>query len=209
MTKTKIYSLLLMMTVVSFMGFWIENFFIAFMGGFINNRNMKLPFLLGYGIAILAFYFLFGTPQKPLLFRQNITFETNFFSTLYYFLIAFLCVSIGEIILGYATEWACDIIWWNYTSLPLHITRYTSVPTSLSFAFVITLFMKYGFEPLMSLFGKINPIALAVLSVGLTIVLSLDMLNSAIYMFKNHETQIIWRYDFEKPLKDIIQGMRS
>ena len=155
MKKTKTYALLLIVVLVSFAGFWVENIFIAFMGGFMNNRNMKLPFLLGYGLAILTIYRLFGTPKKPLFWGRELSLNRRFSGTIYYFFIAFLCVCIAEIIIGYTVEWTCGIIWWNYSNIPLHITRYTSVPTSLGFAFLITLFMRFAFLPLLNLFQKV------------------------------------------------------
>ena len=204
MINTKGFSLILVSVVVSFIGFCVENVFISFSHGFMDNRNMVLPFLFGYGLAILAFYFLFGTPNAPLLFGKPIAFSSEIKSTLYCFMVAFLGVSLGEVILGYMTEWCCGIIWWDYTSIPLHITRYTSVPTSAGFAFLITVFMKYCFDPLLSLFSRMHPNALSFLALICVLILTLDILNSAIYMFKNHDTMRIWRFEFEKPLKDIL-----
>jgi uncharacterized membrane protein len=202
--NTKIFALLLIAVIASFLGFCIENIFIGFYRGFIDNRNMILPFLFGYGLAILAYYLLFGTPNNPLYFTKEISFSNSHLSTLYCFLISFLGVSIGEIILGHLTEWAFGIIWWDYSAIPLHITRYTSVPTSLCFALLITVFMKYCFTPLLNAFSKMNPHVLSFIALSFLLVLSLDMINSTIYMYKNHDTLRTWRYDFEKPLKDFL-----
>ena len=165
---------------------------------------MIFPFLLGYGLSIFAFYSLFGTPVEPLYFKEKIHFKTQWGSTLYCFLIAFLGVSIGEILVGYATEWLCGIIWWNYTAIPLHLTRYTSVPTSLGFALLITIFMKYCFTPLMNAFSKIHPKVLSSVAVALIIILSIDTLNSAIYMFRMNNTLHLWRIE----VKEILQEIR-
>jgi uncharacterized membrane protein len=197
MMKTKTYSLILIIVVVSFLGFCVENIFIGLRHGFIDNRNMILPFLLGYGLSILAYYMLFGTPDKPLFFGKEIYFSSSIKLTFYCFAVAFIGVSIGEIILGYATEWCCDIVWWDYTQIPLHITKYTSVPTSLVFATLITVFMKYCFNPLLSFFSKMNPAALSFLATAMLLVLVLDMINSGIYMFKHSDTLHLWRFDFE------------
>ena len=192
MMKTKTYSLILIIVVVSFLGFCVENIFIGLRHGFIDNRNMILPFLLGYGLSILAYYMLFGTPDKPLFFGKEICFSSSIKSTFYCFAVAFIGVSIGEIILGYATEWCCDIVWWNYIQIPMHITKYTSVPTSLAFATLITVFMKYCFNPLLNFFSKINPLALSLLSTAMLLFLILDAINSGIYMFKHHDILHLW-----------------
>ena len=59
--ESKNSALLMMVIIVSFAGFWIENIFTAYKKGIMTNRNMILPFLLGYGLSILGLYFAFGT----------------------------------------------------------------------------------------------------------------------------------------------------
>ena len=44
--------IILMATVVSFLGFVVENVWLAFTKGYIDNRNMALPFLLGSSYTI-------------------------------------------------------------------------------------------------------------------------------------------------------------
>lgn len=206
MKKTNPYSLILVAVVVSFLGFIIENIFVGATDAKMNNRNMILPFLFGYGLAILVIYGLFGTPDSPKLFTRDLAITQPKLGLLYYFGISFLCVCIGEIVLGYAVEWGCDIIWWDYTRLPLHFTRYTSVPTSAAFAALITLFMKVFFKPLCELFSRINPNVLPFIAVSFTVILTLDMVNSLIYMISNHDTLIIWEIHFEKSLVELLFG---
>ena len=109
--EVKSLALILIIVFVSFLGFITENTFISFRTGKIDNRNMIFPFLLGYGLAILVIYKLFGTPDTPLLFGKEIQINIPFLSFLYYFVIAFLCVTVGELILGHLIEWTCNIKW--------------------------------------------------------------------------------------------------
>ena len=74
--------LLAMVIVVSFLGFCLENVWILFRHGFIDNRNMRLPFLTGYGLTVLGFYELADIPTEE---NQR-----------EYFAFAFLIVSAGE-----------------------------------------------------------------------------------------------------------------
>jgi hypothetical protein len=67
------------------------------------------------------------------------------------------------------------------------------VPTSFAFASMITVFMKYFFMPLMEIFSKINPQVLRVLAICGFLALSVDMINSLIYMVNNHDVLKIWR----------------
>lgn len=196
MANQRIFAQILIIVFVSFLGFIVENIFTAAMSRKIDNRNMILPFLLGYGLAVFVIYKLFGTPNEPLFAGKEIAIESPFFSYVYYFAITFLCVSIGELILGHIIEWTCNIKWWDYSKLPLHITRYTSIPTSTLFAILITTFMKYLFAPLFNLFSKINPPIMSVVAPSLIILLVIDFIHSGIYMFKKHDVLKIWRIVF-------------
>lgn len=209
MVNTKTLALILIIVLVSFLGFIVENVFISFFSGKLDNRNMILPFLLGYGLSILALFKLFGTPNNPLFFGKQIIFSSTYLSTAYYFVVTFLCVSIGELILGHLVEWMCDIQWWNYTSIPWHITRYTSVPTSTVFSILITIFMKYIFNNLLNSFSKWNVPLLSILSISLILLLSIDFIHSGIYMFKHHSTLKIWSIELEKPIKEMLTNMKG
>ena len=128
----------IMAAVVSFLGFILENVWLAFTKGYIDNRNMTMPFLYGYGMAVISIYAIFGTPQAMVLAGKLPVKEH---SVLIYFVAVFFAVSIGEIALGYAVEKLCGFEYWNYENIPLHITKYTSIPTSIAFAAIITFFM--------------------------------------------------------------------
>lgn len=202
MAKINIFALIMVIVVVSFLGFWIENIFISSFTGFMNNRNMIFPFLFGYGLSILAILILFGTPNEPKFLGKRLYFKGQITSTVYYFIIAFICVCVGEIALGHIIEYTCDIIWWDYSRLPLNITRYTSVFTSLGFAFLITVFAKYLYLPILNAFSKIERSKLAIISISLVIILSIDMLNSLFYMINNHHLLEIWKIDLKNGIKN-------
>ena len=93
--NTKTLALIMIIIIVSFFGFCIENIFTAYAGGIINNRNMVLPFLLGYGLAILAFYAAVGTPNAPKFFKIELRLSP-LWSIIYYYVIAFLDRIYGE-----------------------------------------------------------------------------------------------------------------
>ena len=71
MDKRKL-ALIMIIVVVSFAGFCVESIFTAYSNGILTNRNMILPFLLGYGLAIFAFYLIFGTLDAPKFLKYNI-----------------------------------------------------------------------------------------------------------------------------------------
>ena len=183
-----------MVIIISFIGFNIENMWMLYRHLIIDNRNMFLPFLLGYGLFIVVLYYLIGTP-KDLANRHEIDVKSSY---LMYLVICFTLVSIGEILLGTFVEKTGHFYYWNYSSIPLHMTRYTSIPTSIGFAIIITLFMNYIYEPLNNHVKKISkklPISLVVLAF---IVLLLDMNISFKNMYMNKGNNTIWCINLKK-----------
>lgn len=195
MKTAEVFALCLIITIVSFLGFVVENVWLAVTKGFMDNRNMCLPFLLGYGLAMVAIYLMFGTPTAPRLFKKKLQIESAFLRALVYLLIVMTCVSLGEVVLGTIVEKSCGIIWWDYTRLPMHITRYTSVPTSLGFGMLITIFMRYFFEPLYNFFTKMNFEDLRITACGFMTLMVVDFVHSAIRTYKERSLAQIWRID--------------
>lgn len=187
------FALCMIITVVSFLGFAVENIWLAATKGYINNRNMYLPFLLGYGLAIAAIYLLFGTPSKFAFLGKKVNGGSSFSKMFLYFLAVMVCVSVGEIVLGTVVEKTCNVIWWDYTDLPLNITRYTTLPTSVAFSALITIFMQHFFEPLKDWFMKWNFQRLRFVSTVCIIVLIADFLCSAARVYKNQEMVPVWK----------------
>ena len=96
--KYTIATYILMAVLVSFLGFVVEDGWLALTKGYIDNRNMHLPFLFGYGIAMVGLYLILGTPATMILPFQIKKKET-FVRFIIYFVLVMLAVSVGEIIL--------------------------------------------------------------------------------------------------------------
>lgn len=186
--EPKTYSLpelFAMAALVSLLGFLTENTWMLIRSGFIDNRNMNLPFLLGYGLAVVGMYLLIGTPKKG--------------HYVLYFTLVFLFVSLGEILLGFTVEKVCGFYYWDYTNLPMHLTRYTSFFTSLGFSTIITLFMHYCYEPLMEFFHKkMTPRAKRV-AVIVFVLLLLDMFYSFHLMKQAQDINRAWKIYLHAP----------
>lgn len=185
----------IMLAVISFGGFVVENIWLAFTKGFINNRNMYAPFLLGYGLLVLAFYFLFGTPGKIKIFGKVLPISSRILRLLLYLVIAFLVVSICEVLLGTAAEWICKVEVWNYERLPLHITKYTSVPTSIGFASIIAVVMQYLFFPIMNAIEGLEQTTAMVLGIGLAVIMVVDFLVNVIRLAITNRLTPVWQID--------------
>ncbi len=195
MRTKKACALGLIITIISFLGFVVENVWLAITKGYINNRNMLFPFLLGYGLAVIAIYLMFGTPRDPHILALKPHVENLYLRVLIFFACAFVCISVGEWLLGTFVEHAFDIVWWNYTRLPLHITKYTSVPTSLGFAALVSVFIQFVFAPLYRAIVKMKGRVLAVLACVFMTLMVFDFVHSAVRMAQTHETMQIWRIE--------------
>lgn len=186
------YELLTLMIITAFMGFCIENIWLAFRKGYMDNRNMQLPFLLGYGIVAPGFYLIFGIPDEEDL-------KT-------YWVISFIAVSLSEILIGKATEHLFGFYYWDYTSIPLHITRYTSIPTSIGFACIITIFMRDQFLPLMTWISALPLDTYSDVIKGMVILLDIDFLYSFNHMKTTHALNERWRITLFKRNPEIQQA---
>lgn len=194
MKKVNIKEDIIMIIIISFVGFFIENMWMLYRHLIIDNRNMFLPFLLGYGLFIIVLYYLIGTP-KDLHNKYSIDIKS---SCLMYLVICFTLVSIGEILLGTFVEKTGHFYYWNYSSIPLHMTRYTSIPTSIGFAIIITLFMNYIYEPLNNYVKSISKKLPTFLVIIVFTILLLDMNISFKNMYMNKGQNLLWSIDFKK-----------
>ena len=53
----------MIVSVVSFLGFVVENIWLAAIKGYMDNRGMRFPFLIGYGVAVLTIYMISSSVQ--------------------------------------------------------------------------------------------------------------------------------------------------
>lgn len=188
-----LFSLFMLIAFISFLGFMVENLWTAATKGYMDNKNMVLPFLLGYGLAVAAIFLLFGLPREMRIGALQLNFKSDAASIIFYFAVIMLCICVGEILLGFAVEKICGIIWWDYSNLPLHITRYTSVPTSAGFTLMIVFFMDKIFMPLFNFFSSRNTVALGIVSVSLMFLMTVDFIRSSYLMRKNRALLHTWR----------------
>ena len=200
--ETMIYVYGVMVAVIAFLGYITENTWLAVTKGFIDNRNMNAPFLLGYGVLVMAVYFLFGTPQNLADWGIMRYIPDGTASYLFYYALSFVIVSIGEILLGTLVEKICGIEYWNYEWIPFHLTKYTSLPTSIMFAGIITFFMSNLFYPIMQSLLRMKPQCIKVMSIALAILMIYDFLASFYKMYQKQDFNIIWKYELHHKQKE-------
>ena len=203
-----IYSVGVMAALISFLGFLLENIWLAFTKGYIDNRNMRFPFLFGYGLLVTAMHFCFGTPS---VFAAKIyaAFKlSKAIGRILYFLTIMLVVSTGEILLGTFMEKTCSIEYWNYSWIPMHLTKYTSVPTSIGFTLVIAAFEEYCFCPIMNCIEHIPDSPKMIAAVLLTVIMATDMICSFLTMKREKSFNDRWRIWFEKDERRFVTQKR-
>ena len=195
---SKVTPYIIVIVVASLLGFITENIWVGLRFGFVDNRGMMAPGLIGYGMAMVGMYILLGTPEMPRFLGQRIYFASNELQIAYYIFMAGVLVSVGEILLGTAVERFCQIEWWNYSSLPLHIGKYTSVFTSIGFGMMITIFMNHIFPYLFSRALTVNDGLIESLVYVLFVLLVVDFIHEAKYMIKNKHINKIWKVDIKE-----------
>ncbi len=195
MNEVNIFALFMMIALISCLGFLVENLWLAATKGYMDNRNMIFPFLIGYGLAAMAIYLLFGMPEELCVLGKVINVENRAVSYGIYFLLVMICISVGEIVLGTVVEKTCHFYWWDYSKLPFHITRYTSIPTSMAFTTIIVLFMGKLFLPIYNWFLIWDKTVLVVVSIGLMLIMVVDCVHSAYYMYTKKKMQQKWRWE--------------
>ncbi len=183
---------MLAIAIISFLGYCVENIWLAVTQQYINNRNMYFPFLLGYGLAVVGIYLIAGTPKQWLKRKSS----NKFTIYLAYFLLMIILVSIGEILLGKTVEYFCDFTYWNYEKLPFHLTKYTSLPTSMGFAGIIEFFMEYLMEPILDKVEHLPKTTLQILAIGFMLLLVGDFIVSFRAMYRHKRPNYLWKYDF-------------
>jgi len=186
--KSHIKEDIIMIIVISFFGFVFEDLWMILRYSVVDNRNMFLPFLFGYGFFVVLIYYIIGTP-KNIFNKYEFDSPINY---AIYIALCFLLVSVGEILLGSVVEILADFKYWDYSHIPLHFTKYTSVPTSLGFSLVITLFMNYVYNPLLNTIKKIEKKIPMTIAIIVFVILMLDLNVSFKNMHENNGNNTVW-----------------
>lgn len=145
----------------SFVGFVIENVVKAITSGTIDNCNYILPFNAAYGLMAFLFYII-GKPDTPSFFGIEIlkshSLKTKIISHVIYFVILFGLILGGEIALGYFWHFVINVDIFDYSSYPLHITKYAEFLTTLGISSLFYLFLRFVYHPILNMMReKHNP----------------------------------------------------
>ncbi len=195
MKSFNVMALCMVVAFVSFLGFTVENVWLAITKGYIDNRNMCFPFLIGYGIAMIFIYIILGTPSRMWFFGKTVKIQSRALRVLLYFLGVMLCICLGEVVLGTFVEQTCGFKWWDYSRLPMHITCYTSIPTSAMFAIMVTFFMGKCFGPMYQYFTRYEATKMEYVVVFLMSIMVGDFVYNSYKMYKTGGLVRRWRIE--------------
>lgn len=184
------------MIVFAFFGFCAENIGRMATKHIFDCRHQILPFLFAYGIALLAVYVLMGTPDELRFFNIRIfkkkTLATRILSHIIYFAVIFAFILVGEIAVGMLYEKFAGVILWDYSNIPTHITRYTSIITTLLYGGGVYLLMAFAFKPMMNLIMKMGTRAATIADCTLGVAIVLDFIATLIIMFTTGSAPEYW-----------------
>ena len=164
----------------AFLGWWVENIFRLVSAGVFDSRHQLLPFLGAYGFGIFVMFFVFGTPSEMRLLKKRIlparTKKNHVLRGVIYCALLFSLILFGEMGMGLLFEKAFGVKAWNYTSIPLHITQYTSIPTTAAFTAGIFLLMQFVFPRAVKLIDRIPDRTAFLLALVLGVLIAADWL---------------------------------
>ncbi|MFQ7078395.1 MAG: putative ABC transporter permease [Christensenellaceae bacterium] len=127
--------------------------------GVLDSRHQILPFLAAYGFGIFVLFFVFGTPTEMRIFKKRIlpenTKRNHALRVVVYYALVFVLILFGEMSVGLLFDKCFGVQAWDYRNIPLHITRYTSIPTTFGFTTGITLLMHFVFRPVVAFFERL------------------------------------------------------
>lgn len=176
----RVSSLILVCVCASFLGWLTENIFCMLSGGVFDDRHQLLPFIIAYGVGVFLLFLIFGIPTKARFFKWRILGEGGVIRTVFrvaiYYVSLFVLIMLLEAATGLFFEHCLGIKNWNYSNIPLHVTQYTSVPTTFGFATGITLLMQFVFPAALRLFDKIPKKTAACLAAVFSVLIVLDFL---------------------------------
>ena len=187
--------------IVAFFAWMIENISCIFSIGQIDSRYHILPFISPYASIVLAFHIALRDPDEITFFGKRI-FQKNgrkekILSNLIAFLIIAACVAGGELAVGNIYEYCFGVILWDYSAMPLHITRYTSVFTILGFGAAAYCLFRFVYKPFLAFLRRRVPFRLAkwiCLTLGMAIIA--DTLRLMLTIVIAGEAPLFWAIKF-------------
>lgn len=179
--KNEVYNLpyyIVIFCILSAIGWLYETILASIrMGHFVDTGFLYLSITPIYGISVIVFYLLFGTPKNMKIFglksNKIINKKANYYI---YFLFAVLVPTFMELVVGFVFDIFFNIRLWDYSSWIMNFKGYISLPVSLFWGVSLTLGMAFVFDRLLKLTKKINRKTVVNLSYIIILFIILDLI---------------------------------
>lgn len=182
----------------AFAGWITENTFKAITDGVIDARFHTLPFISAYAFIPFALHILLGSADDIAVFGKRLfkesTKKSKISSNVLTYVICCSMVFLGELGVGLMWDKLFGVMLWDYSEMPLHITKYTGVIPMFGFGTGVYLLFKFVHTPLLKFARNKIPLTAAKIIVStLGTLIMLDMLWLIVQIIFNHEAIMLWR----------------
>ena len=162
-----------------------------------DSRFHLLPFIWPYSLIIFAFHIVLRDPDNIVFFGKRIFPMDMKHSKLYSNLlgVGIMCffVFIGELVVGNVWDIFFGVELWNYSSMPLPLTQYTSIFTTLGYGCGVFLIFKFIYKPVLNLIRrKVNYTVAKVICCTLGVAIFLDTLYMMLSIMIFGEAPMYW-----------------
>ena len=118
-------------------GWVLENIVISIGKGVIDARYHFLPIIPAYGLIVFAGIILIGSTNDFAIFGKHLfkqkSKKTIVLSNIVSFVLICAIVFVAELAIGNFWNSCFGVALWDYSSLPLHITQFTSIVPTIGY----------------------------------------------------------------------------
>lgn len=163
-----------MLFLCAMLGDVIETFYVFFTAGIWMRRSSLVlgPFSIVWGLGAVVLTLVLSRVEKKN--NLSIFFAGFFFGGAF----EYLCSVFTEAFFG--------MKFWDYSHIPLNIDGRTNVPFMVFWGLLSLLWLRYAYPPISAQIQRITPVLGLVLSWGIAIFLTCDMLVTAAVMVRAH-----------------------
>ncbi|MGN1234363.1 MAG: hypothetical protein ACI4U2_00090 [Christensenellaceae bacterium] len=183
--------------VMAFLGWIVENAARLISIGVWDCRFHLLPFLSPYALIVFAVQIVFGNPDRiapfgrPLFHRE--TPACKICSNLITLAVIYFFVFFGELVVGNLWEILFGVSLWNYSAMPLHVTQYAGLISTLGYGTGVYLLFRFAYTPALKLIrSKMKYRTALLISSTLGVLIVLDTAIMIVYTIVMRQPPMYW-----------------
>lgn len=183
--------------IFSFFGWVLEEvFFYATGRGICDRGFLVLPLCPVYGLGIMGTYLILGVPQRMRFFSYSLKESTSVLRTVWrytlYLILGGLICTASELLIGVLLDYGFGVVMWDYSALPLHVGTYICLLFAFIWGFLVLLFMRYCFLPIMRFLYSVSRDILYAVLIPLSVLLTVDLFFNSAYSYVNRVHYALW-----------------